>query len=631
MKSKTSFFNKAIYKKNMTLYWPIWVCYLIYGMAKLGGSLWSGLQQMTKITEERKLVVIVNSLSMWVDIWVIAAVVTVTGMAMFSYLFSSKSANMIHALPVTRKELFFTNVISGLSVLWIPQIVTFVLSVLVCLANGIALVQYLGIWLLSVMGISFFLFSTVVFCAMLTGQLFALPVYFFGLNFLSVGALFGVKSVVTFLGYGLDLSSFPEFILLRILSPINYLLNNVRFRTSSYLNQLGDEVITGVTYRGGKVVAGYAIAAIAIYVIAYYAYKQREIESAGDLLTFRWIKPVFRWGVGIGVAYACAIILADFFGSVLIWISTPFFFVIVLVLSVIAFLVADMFVQKTFRVVKKKRVKECGLFLAFVAVSFGGFYAVAYGLQNKIPDKKNVEYAYLEMNYPVEFNGNEVQKAIDMQKDILAHATEFQKNLKDASSTISVTYVLKDGKRLSRSYWVPISADSGHGRKLAQLQYGYETNPKSFLTYLFGYDYKKLTQFHASQFEYYDETNNYMSKTVKADVAYRLYQAIQKDAEAGVLQKYNTVDFADMEEEPEYDTAGLNLSFLHESKNWQDVYQRASGELRSTEYDTGDTMREGYAYIAFGRDCKNILKTLAHEGLIDSVDQNIFFTNGQDK
>ena len=207
MKSKTSFFNKAIYKKNMTLYWPIWVCYLIYGMAKLGGSLWSGLQQTTKITEERKLVVIVNSLSMWVDIWVIAAVVTVTGMAMFSYLFSSKSANMIHALPVTRKELFFTNVISGLSVLWIPQIVTFVLSVFVCLANGIALVQYLGIWLLSVMGISFFLFSTVVFCAMLTGQLFALPVYFFGLNFLSVGALFGVKSVVTFLGYGLGLSS----------------------------------------------------------------------------------------------------------------------------------------------------------------------------------------------------------------------------------------------------------------------------------------------------------------------------------------------------------------------------------------------------------------------------------------
>ena len=45
MKSKTSFFNKAIYKKNFTLYWPIWVCYLLYGLVKVPGSLWSGLRQ----------------------------------------------------------------------------------------------------------------------------------------------------------------------------------------------------------------------------------------------------------------------------------------------------------------------------------------------------------------------------------------------------------------------------------------------------------------------------------------------------------------------------------------------------------------------------------------------------------
>ena len=45
MKSRTSFFNKAIYKKNFTLYWPIWVCYLLYGLVKVPGSLWSGLRQ----------------------------------------------------------------------------------------------------------------------------------------------------------------------------------------------------------------------------------------------------------------------------------------------------------------------------------------------------------------------------------------------------------------------------------------------------------------------------------------------------------------------------------------------------------------------------------------------------------
>ena len=30
MKSKISFFNKTIFKKNVTLYWPIWVLYTVF-------------------------------------------------------------------------------------------------------------------------------------------------------------------------------------------------------------------------------------------------------------------------------------------------------------------------------------------------------------------------------------------------------------------------------------------------------------------------------------------------------------------------------------------------------------------------------------------------------------------------
>lgn len=50
MKSKTSFFNRTVFKKNVTLYWPIWVCYLLYGMVKVPGQLWSRLQQQTDMT-----------------------------------------------------------------------------------------------------------------------------------------------------------------------------------------------------------------------------------------------------------------------------------------------------------------------------------------------------------------------------------------------------------------------------------------------------------------------------------------------------------------------------------------------------------------------------------------------------
>ena len=151
-------------------------------------------------------------------------------------------------------------------------------------------------------------------------------VYFFVLNYLSVGAVLGVQSVITFLGYGLGSGSVPIARIMRILSPLNYLQNNVHFSKMSYYNQLGDEVITGVSYRGGTVVASYVIVAVAIYLFAYFAYQKRQIESAGDLLTFRWLQPVFRWGVGACVAYVGAILIASFFDSVLIWISAPLFF-----------------------------------------------------------------------------------------------------------------------------------------------------------------------------------------------------------------------------------------------------------------------------------------------------------------
>ena len=52
---KDILFNKAIYKKNMALYWPIWVCYLLYGIVKISGRMWSGLHQMTKVTNERSI------------------------------------------------------------------------------------------------------------------------------------------------------------------------------------------------------------------------------------------------------------------------------------------------------------------------------------------------------------------------------------------------------------------------------------------------------------------------------------------------------------------------------------------------------------------------------------------------
>lgn len=108
MKSKTSFFNRTVFKKNVTLYWPIWVCYLLYGMVKVPGQLWSRLQQQTDMTAYARDYALYNSLRLEVDVAAIAIMAVVCGMALFGYLFTQKNAYMIHALPVTRGELYVT-------------------------------------------------------------------------------------------------------------------------------------------------------------------------------------------------------------------------------------------------------------------------------------------------------------------------------------------------------------------------------------------------------------------------------------------------------------------------------------------------------------------------------------------
>ena len=44
MKSKTSCFNKTIFKKNMTHFWPLWALYSCYLIVSLPVGLWFDMQ-----------------------------------------------------------------------------------------------------------------------------------------------------------------------------------------------------------------------------------------------------------------------------------------------------------------------------------------------------------------------------------------------------------------------------------------------------------------------------------------------------------------------------------------------------------------------------------------------------------
>ena len=69
---------------------------------------------------------------------VIAALVfgILSAMAVFSYLYNSRSVGLFHALPVRREGLFLTNYLSGLSFMLLPSLVVFFCTLLAELAKG---------------------------------------------------------------------------------------------------------------------------------------------------------------------------------------------------------------------------------------------------------------------------------------------------------------------------------------------------------------------------------------------------------------------------------------------------------------------------------------------------------------
>ena len=121
MKSKTSFFNATIFKKNISHYWPVWVVFLCYLIFLLPVRIWSDTADYQSYyaetgmpaaaTQYQVIGSVIRGAVMPIPYFIFALV---AALVVFSYLYNARTANTIHALPVNRFELFVTNYISGI-------------------------------------------------------------------------------------------------------------------------------------------------------------------------------------------------------------------------------------------------------------------------------------------------------------------------------------------------------------------------------------------------------------------------------------------------------------------------------------------------------------------------------------
>ena len=89
MKSKISFFNKTIFKKNVTLYWPIWGMYTIFLVFVQPVMFWSSCYNSRFYDEysyANKLEDLIEVIYLDVHVYFIAYIALISGVALFQYL-----------------------------------------------------------------------------------------------------------------------------------------------------------------------------------------------------------------------------------------------------------------------------------------------------------------------------------------------------------------------------------------------------------------------------------------------------------------------------------------------------------------------------------------------------------------
>ena len=588
MQSKTSFFNRTLFRKNLTRFWPLW------GGASFLGSLFP-LAMLLQLVRDRGYFLAGDPLEFANAYYnVVAYAVPILSllhailcaMTVWSYLYNARSVGLMHTLPITRTGLFVTNFLSGMAMMLIPYAVTGLLCILISLAYGGFDAVSLLVTILCVLGESFFYFASATFVAFMVGNVFALPAVYFLLHFLAVLLDWLLSMFAGNFIFGLDkwYSGVVEW-----LSPTVYLENHVcvnstyeTITTQTSLTGAYSETnrLTAVSMENFWLIGVYALVGVAFLALAYVLYTRRRSESAGDVVAVGWMKPVFRFGLA-----ALAALLGGQALYALFWSNfqdgryydlLPMT-VCMLVAGAIGYYAASMLLAKSLRVFRGSWKG-----LALVAAGCVALCCVLrfdlLGISRRVPEAgqvENVEFYAAENTYTL-YPGEDdalleqvrsLHKAIVADQDyVRTYEDSDRRYLAVSDDTMTETYIrfiytLNNGLKVERRYNLP----------LTEYRMEQESTYDDLLDTLVNSEPMKAKRLHAGDDRYTVNSGNLYLETsgdyfdLSSRECAAILDAIVKDAASGTWGDY---DWFDQNNNGAY-AIGLELRFACSENDYQ--------------------------------------------------------------
>ena len=467
MRSKTSFFNATLFWKTVARFWPIWFIYAfvwaIFMPIFLGSSLNSAIRYSSSTAG------IVNALqSLPLEMGLYGATIIsfiaccFSAMAVFSHLYSMRSAGAYAALPIKRQGVFTSVTLAGILPLLAINLATFAATLIVEAAQGPVYLPALLQWLAMVSLINIFFYGFAVLCAQMTGNLIVLPLVYAVLNLTVYVVEELIKYILRIFVFGFSSSGFS----LSFLSPVIYLCRYCSINSTSAYHAASDSYqVTGYYFSGWGTVIAYAVAGLVLIAAGLLLYKRRRMETAGDVVAVRWLRPIFKYCLSLGCALCIGLLLFSILRPDYSYGGTPMNVLVLTALMIvgcfIGYFAAEMLIHKSFAVWRGRR-RWLGFLVASAVITVLTFSCEfdLFGYEKKVPAADNIEQVSLRVNgdNSVLTEPQNIGNAVALHNSIIGNKA-FHESSGDGSAYMYMEYTLRDGTVIKRAYSLNYDTD----------------------------------------------------------------------------------------------------------------------------------------------------------------------------
>lgn len=452
----------TLFLKTLSRFWPIWAVYLFIWLLSMPLAIGSSLSWAVNAGSPFSMAQTLQytPLAQGVEMSVVMSGVfcCVSAMAVYSFLYSARSVSAYGSLPLDRRCLFISVSLAGLLPLVAANVIVFLVTVAVEASLATVYMPALLSWLgMSTLTLVFY-FGFSAFCAMLTGNLVVLPLVYAVLNFTAVAVESLVKYALDSFVYGF--SSHSELALSFLSPPMQMIESGVVETLFSAPDALGNQETLGYVLHGWGVFGAYAAAGLALTVCACVLLRRRPMESAGDVVAVRALRPVFKYCMALGSALAIGLLLFSTISSGLGPNGTESAYVMLALMLVgcfIGYFAAEMLLCKSFSVFRGgARWIGFGAACALIAFFIVSCETDLYGFERRVPDAGEVKSVSVaaggESGITVSDPAN-VAAIVELHQS-LVDGKAFHETTGDGvyHTGLTVDYLLSDGRHIERYY-----------------------------------------------------------------------------------------------------------------------------------------------------------------------------------